>query len=72
MSIDDTLLEILACPWCVTRPDDPPKGIAKGEFELIGEKDNPEALRCKQCKRRYGIEDGIPNLLVDEAVLEDA
>lgn len=27
----------------------------------------PEALRCDACKLRYRVEDGIPDLLVDDA-----
>jgi len=66
--IDDELLKILACPWCITRPDVPPLGIEKGAFEIQGPQEQPTALRCRQCGRVYKIEDDIPNLLVEEAV----
>lgn len=71
MGMDEETLKILACPWCVTRPDRPPEGVRKGEMELVGDRDNPEALRCKQCGRSYRIQDGIPHLLLEEAVLAD-
>ena len=69
--IDDDLLKILACPRCVTRPEAPPAGVEKGALELQGSKEQPTALRCRQCCRVYKIEDGIPNLLVEEAVLPE-
>ena len=66
--IDDSLLEVLACPRCVTHPDAPPEGMRKGQLERVGEKDAPSGLRCRQCGRTYKIdEDGIPHLLLDEA-----
>jgi uncharacterized protein YbaR (Trm112 family) len=70
--IDAELLKILACPWCVTRPD-PAKGIpGKAELELQGPGDKPTGLKCKQCGRIYKIDaDGIPNLLLEEAILPD-
>ena len=69
--IDDDLLKILACPWCVTRPEAPPAGVDKGALEVQGSREQPTGLRCKQCGRTYKIEDGIPNLLVEEAVLPE-
>ena len=54
MTIDSKLVEILACPACETRPS------------LRLEK---ETLICDQCHRAYAIQDGIPILLVDEAVI---
>jgi hypothetical protein len=52
--IDKKLLEILACPACDDRP------------RLYQE---PEGLHCAQCGRTYPIVDGIPVLLVEEAVV---
>ena len=70
--IDAELLKILACPWCVTRPEPGKSTLAKAELELQGPPEKPTGLRCKQCGRLYKIDaDGIPNLLVDEAVLPD-
>ena len=60
-------LEILACPWCVTQSGEPPEGVAKGQLELKGPEERPEALRCQQCGRTYKIEDGIPNMLIEDA-----
>lgn len=70
--IDSELLKILACPWCITRPEPPPPNVEKGALELTGPADAPNALRCRQCGRLYKIEDGIPNMLVEDAVLPDA
>ena len=56
MAISKELLEILVCPVC------------KAELEL---KQNPDGLKCVQCKRVYPIRDDIPVMLVDEARIED-
>jgi uncharacterized protein YbaR (Trm112 family) len=53
MVLDDKLLSILVCP------DD------RGPLLLIGEDD---LLYNPRLRRAYRIEDGIPVLLVDEAV----
>ena len=68
--IDAELLKILACPWCVTRPEEGKNTLAKGELELQGTPQAPVGLKCKQCGRVYGfLENGIPNLLIEEAKL---
>ena len=67
--IDAELLKILACPFCVTRPDKGAPRLAKAELEPQGAPDQPTGLKCKQCGRLYKIENGIPNLLIEEAVL---
>ena len=58
------LLEILRCPHCVTQPGDPPKDCQKGQLRY--EKDR---LTCLQCGRSYKVEDGIPDMIVEHAVL---
>ncbi len=50
--LDKELLDILACPKC------------KGDLEYDGTK---ETLTCTQCRLRYKVEDGIPNMLIEEA-----
>lgn len=53
MTLDAKLLEILACPKC--------KGdirLSEDEFGLI----------CDRCKLLYPIKDGIPIMLIDEAI----
>ena len=67
--IDAELLKILACPWCVTRPETGKSTLARGELELQGPASSPTGLKCKQCERLYKIENGIPNLLIEEAVV---
>ncbi|MGA1865288.1 MAG: Trm112 family protein [bacterium] len=56
MSIDQKLLEILACPKC------------KGDLVLTEEEDG---LVCKSCKLLYPIKDDIPIMLIDEAIKID-
>ena len=57
MSVDPSLLEILACPNCRSelRAD-----------EAAGE------LVCTGCGYAYPVRDGIPTLLIDEARRPDA
>ncbi len=54
--ISPDLLEILICPAC------------KGKVEL---KKDESGIKCLQCKRVYPIRDGIPGMIVEEAVVED-
>jgi hypothetical protein len=50
--IDPTLAEVLVC------------AVDKADLiEDIGAK----RLECTECGRRYRVEDGVPNMLVDEA-----
>jgi uncharacterized protein len=49
------LLEILVCPAC------------KQPLEY---RENPESLKCKQCRRVYAVKDDIPIMLIDEATIE--
>jgi len=49
------LLEILVCPAC------------KMALEY---RQNPESLKCTQCRRVYAVKDDIPIMLVDEATIE--
>ncbi len=53
MSIDEKLLEILACPKC------------KGDVRL---KEDKSGLICDTCKLLYPIKDDIPIMLIDEAI----
>ncbi len=50
--ISQELLEILACPKCHTRI----------EFT------EPDRLHCPNCRVHYPIVDGIPVMLIDEAI----
>ena len=56
MPIDPELLEILACPECKT-----PVEVVK----------DGAGLRCTKCRRVYPVQDDIPVMLLDEAVIED-
>jgi uncharacterized protein YbaR (Trm112 family) len=58
VALDATLLEILACP----SPDHAPL--------RIGSPTDPTAdvLTCTSCGRMYPVRDGIPVLLLDEAL----
>ncbi len=53
--IDKALLEILACPVCKTE--------VRHEESATGER-----LVCVSCGRAFPVRDGIPVMLVDEAV----
>ncbi len=53
MPVDKRLLEILACPKC------------KGE---IRPSDDESGLICDNCKLLYPIKEGIPVMLVEEAL----
>lgn len=48
------LLAIMQCPAC-----------AGG----LSERNDPPALLCDECGRAYGVANGIPNMIVDEAEL---
>jgi hypothetical protein len=50
------LLEILVCPECQV------------DVEPIQYQPGKNGLKCRQCQRIYPIEDGIPIMLVDEAL----
>ena len=59
VDVDPKLLEILACPTSDHAPLRP------------GTPDDPDAaaLTCTSCGRQYPVVDGVPVLLLDEAVL---
>ena len=54
MTVDPSLLEILACPMSKTEVTLTPDGAG---------------LVCRSCRRRYPIVDGIPIMLVEEATV---
>lgn len=53
MEIERELLEILACPKC------------KGDIRL---NEDGSGLICDKCKLMYEIRDGIPVMLIREAI----
>lgn len=53
MALSKDLLEILACPQC--------KGT-------IAPDENQDNLLCHACKLAYPVRDGIPVMLIDEAL----
>ena len=53
MGIQKDLLQILACPKC------------KGDIKL---NDKEDGLVCDTCRLLYQIRDGIPVMLIDEAI----
>ena len=53
MALSKDLLEILACPQC------------KGE---VTPDENHDKLFCQACKLAYPVRDGIPVMLIDEAL----
>ena len=58
MTIDPLLLEILACPCEHHAPVTPAAGPG----------DATEALVCTRCSTRFPVRDGIPVMLLDEAL----
>lgn len=56
MPISKELLEILVCP------------VDKADLEM---KPDESGLKCVQCKRVYAIRDGIPNFLIEQAIIEE-
>ncbi len=50
------LLDILVCPECK---------------QPLTYRTEPETLKCPRCHRVYPVHDGIPVLLIDEAVVEE-
>ncbi len=57
--ISKELLDILVCPAC------------KNDVSLIEYGAANHGLRCAQCKCIYPINDGIPVMLIDEAIKEE-
>jgi LSD1 subclass zinc finger protein len=53
--LDRDLVNMLACPACKT--------------PLAYDEDR-DVLRCGHCHRVYPVRDGIPILLIDEAIVE--
>ena len=53
MTVPQQLLEILVCPKC------------RGELEY---RQAEPSLVCHQCKLKYPVRDGIPIMLIDEAL----
>lgn len=51
--IDPALLEIMQCP---------------ADAGPLSEQHDPDALVCGDCRRQYPVRDGIPVMLVDEAL----
>jgi len=61
--VNDALLKILRCPYCVSKPVHSDE-IDPGQLHLI----NNAWLVCQEpeCNRRYPIEDNIPLMLIEE------
>ena len=66
--LDDTLLEILACPKCKGNKiyrDENGKEISENT-ELEYDKENQKII-CNNCRLKYKIENNIPVMLIEEA-----
>ena len=59
MTLSKDLLNILACPNCVRKPG------CTGELEY---REDRQQLICYHCKLVYLIKDGIPVMLIEEAL----
>jgi uncharacterized protein len=53
--IPQDLLDILVCPVCK---------------KTLALKNDGQSLKCTECRRVYPVRDGIPVMLVDEAVTD--
>ncbi|MBN2343126.1 MAG: Trm112 family protein [Deltaproteobacteria bacterium] len=53
MPVNNSLIEVLACPKC------------KGKLEQTV---SPEGFGCRTCALLYKTEDDIPNFLIEEAL----
>ena len=53
--IPQDLLDVLRCPVCL---------------KPLALKDGGQALKCGECRRVYPIQDDIPNLLPEQAVID--
>jgi uncharacterized protein YbaR (Trm112 family) len=49
---EQALTDLLACPKC------------HGSLRRV---EQPEGFACEACKLFYAVEDGIPNMLIDDA-----
>ena len=54
MTLSPSLIGILACPACASRP-------------VVVYDEKNEKLICAACGRKYPVRDGIPIMLVEEA-----
>jgi len=54
--ISQSLLDILVCPVCKT------------DVELVEYKKGSHGLKCATCNNTYPIREGIPVMLIDEAI----
>ena len=52
MPDDQSLLELLACPKC------------HGKLARIS---SPDGFACEKCALFYALDDGLPNMLIDDA-----
>ena len=57
--ISQELVEILACPVCEQRP-----GV-----KITADK---QYLKCPNCSRKFPINNGIPVMLLEEAIIDPA
>lgn len=56
VTLPPDLTRELACPAC--------RGPLRAES-------GPDALTCSACRLRFGVEDGIPNMLIEDATPTD-
>ncbi len=56
----DELLSLLVCPRC------------RGNLTVLPDRETPEGLACEHCGLVYPVREGIPVMLVEEAVPADS
>ncbi|MFM7141336.1 MAG: Trm112 family protein [Alphaproteobacteria bacterium] len=57
MPIDPELFEVLRCPKC----------RKEGREGRLSATPADDALECAACRLRYAVQDGIPDMVVEEA-----
>jgi uncharacterized protein YbaR (Trm112 family) len=56
MKITEEFVEIMICPACQSK---------------VRLKEDGSAIKCLSCRRAYPIEDDMPSMIIDKAIIED-
>jgi hypothetical protein len=56
MKITEEFVEIMICPACQSK---------------VRLKEDGSAIKCLSCRRAYPIEDDMPSMIIDKAIIEE-